>query len=285
MIFRIRFFDIVLQIVLLAAAFWLLHRNFSFVDLDAMPILLTLLTAFFVHIIKGLRLYIALYGNKISPSQYILTYCKVTPINVIFPFKLGELYRIYCFGRLLSSWLKGLVIILLDRFVDSLALVTIILFLQAINNDSFSPFIMALFLFLAVVTFAFFAFPGIYVFWNNYLLRLDASDYRLKGLKLLQQCKRVYDEIEQVIKGRGIILLMLSFAAWTAEIGLLIILNIIKIKINISEIYTATLNYLLSAVVTEHNAEMSNFILINFIMVFVTYCVLSIYKKCKKAQQ
>lgn len=273
--------DIILQIVFWGFAILCLLPNFKLEYLDSITILTTLLTAIFVQFIKGIRLYIALYGNKVNLLEYMITYCKVTPVNIVLPFKLGELYRIYCFGKLLSNGMKGLVIILLDRFVDTLALVIIILLFQVMTGNRLSSFVLVLFTFLMMLTFVFIAFIDIYNFWNGYLLRLDASSHRLKGLKVLQQCKKIYDEIVHVVRGRGIILLFLSFLSWTVEIGLLIVLGVFKLKFDIFELYTVTLNYLKSAVFENKSIEMVNFIVISFVILFISYYLLLGIRKIK----
>ncbi len=279
------FFYYCLQITLYFVAFFLIVKNFNFIKLDIATLILTLIAVVVVQFIKAMRLYIALYGNNISSSDYIVTYCKAAPITVIFPFKLGELYRIYCFGRLLSNWLKALVIILLDRFFDSLALITTILFFQVSNKGSFSPLIFILFLFLFIVAFVFVSFPRIYGFWSNYILCLKATPNRLKILSILDKFKKIYCEIDNVVKGRGMILLILSFAAWIIEIGLLLIMNMFKMGIGSSENYVTILDYLMSAIFNKPNVEMLNFTFISFIVVFTAFCILFVLRNCEKRNE
>ena len=47
-----------------------------------------------VHFFKMLRLYLVLMEHRISFGRFILLYLRTTFINLIIPFKLGELYRI-----------------------------------------------------------------------------------------------------------------------------------------------------------------------------------------------
>ena len=88
-----------------------------------------LLTVILVHMVKAGRLYLALYGLDMKRGVCMKLYCKVTPVSVVLPWKLGEFFRIYCCGAELGSFLKGGVIILLDRFFDTVALVTMIVLL------------------------------------------------------------------------------------------------------------------------------------------------------------
>ena len=67
-----------------------------------------------------------LYDIQLGLKVCLSTYCKVTPVSIILPFKMGELYRMYCYGRQSGIVLRSVVIILLDRFMDTAALVTVI---------------------------------------------------------------------------------------------------------------------------------------------------------------
>jgi len=61
--------------------------------------------AVLVHVIKGFRLWFALYGKAIPLSDFIIQYCKVVPVSVVLPFKFGDLFRAYCFGHLITNYL------------------------------------------------------------------------------------------------------------------------------------------------------------------------------------
>ena len=98
-----------------------------FAEKDLTSVFLLGITVILVHVIKAGRLYLALYGSEIAFITYLNTYCKVTPVSIMLPFKLGELFRMYCYGQLLGNNLKGVVIILFDRFMDTTALMTAIL--------------------------------------------------------------------------------------------------------------------------------------------------------------
>jgi len=76
-----------------------------------------------VHILKAFRLWFALYGHGIPFSEYMIQYCKAVPVSVVLPCKLGDLLRAYCFGHLIHNYLSGVLVVLLDRFCDTLALV------------------------------------------------------------------------------------------------------------------------------------------------------------------
>lgn len=107
---------------------------------DILYIAVVLSAAGVVHLIKAGRLYLALYGTGIDASIYIREYCKVTPVSMAVPFKAGEFFRMFCYGWQLDNPLKGAIIVLLDRFMDTAALVTMIFLVWLFNGGRVTLF-------------------------------------------------------------------------------------------------------------------------------------------------
>ena len=186
---------------------------------------IVIVTVLLVHTVKAIRLYLALYGTDISRSACMKLYCKVTPVSVVLPWKLGEFFRIYCCGSELKSLLKGVVIILLDRFFDTIALVTMMLFLWLLWGGSLPMLVYGFLVFLALVVLVYLGFPGMHEVWKKYLLSSKATAHKLQLLKLLDAASRIYKEIRGVLHGRGSLLYILSILAWGTEIGSLYLLR------------------------------------------------------------
>lgn len=233
-----------------------------------------IITVLLVHIIKALRLYLALYGSEIDFISYIKTYCKVTPITVVIPFKLGEFFRMYVYGRKLNHALKGIIIILLDRFMDTIALVTAILFVWFFRGGDIIPLVYILLLFLIAVLLLYFLYPGIYKFWKNYLLKAKASPHRLAMLKILEIFHNIYQEIQQVVAGRGTILYFMSLTAWGIEIGSLAILNHISKEGNLDYIIA---DYLTSAMSGNQIIALKRFIFLTVILFIILYFIIFVH--------
>ena len=224
-----------------------------------------------VHLIKAGRLYLALYGTGIGGSEYIKIYCKVTPVSMVLPLKLGEFFRMYGYGKQLDDLLKGIIIILLDRFMDTLALITMIFLVWIFNGGKITFFIYLLLLFLVCILLAYFAFPGIYGFWKKNILKARATEKRLALLRILDSLNLVYREITDVSKGRGLILCFISFLAWAAEIGSLAMLNGISGEGELSQIISA---YLLSAVGAGTSTELKQFVFLSVLLMITLYFVM-----------
>lgn len=246
-----------------------------FSGMTALAFSLLSATVVLVHGIKALRLYFALYGSELRLWEYLEVYGLVTPVSVILPWKAGELFRMYGYGQRIGNGLRGTVTVLFDRFVDTAALVTLLLLLRLLTGGRLTPllFLFLVFLFGAVV--CFFVFPGVYRFWHRYLLRADATEHRLWGLKLLHSLEMVYREIEDVVKGRGLILYVLSLGAWAVETGSLVLIRRIGEE-SAGEVVSA---YLSAAMGGIKSLELSRFIFVSVAALLAMELVLQAGKR------
>lgn len=260
--------------MLIAAMLFILnYRNVQafFHGKDIWYILTIIAAAFVVHLVKGSRLYLALYGSDIGVSAYLKMYCKVTPVSVIFPYKLGEFFRMYGYGHSIRNPLKGIVIVILDRFMDTAALVAIMLLVKILNGGRAITMVYILLIFLGFVSLIYFAFPRVYEFWIKYLLRAKATEQTLSLLKMLDALNIVYREMANVSQGRGLILYVLSLVAWAVEIGGLALLNGISSE---GELNQAIVAYLSAAMGTGISVELKSFVFVSVVLLVAIYAAI-----------
>lgn len=265
-----------IAVIMAAAALFIYDYsdyNALFQNMDICRMIVICITVITVHAIKSGRLYLTLYGSNIRFSTYIKIYCKVTPVSVIFPYKIGEFFRMYCYGCNIGNLLKGIIIVIMDRFMDTIALVTMILLVWMFNGGHITAIVYALLMFIVLALLMYFTFPGIYVFWKKYFLRARATERRLTALKVLDKLHLVYDEITKVSRGRGIILYFMSLIAWTIEIGSLIMLNDITQE---GEINMTISTYLSSAMGSGSSIELRQFVFMSVIVIIIMYVILKL---------
>lgn len=257
-------------VLLIAAIIFFLNYNVKdvFEGSDLTQIFIIVGTVLAVHFLKAFRLYLALYGSNISASSYAKIYCKVTPVSILMPVKLGELFRMYCYGHQINNILKGVVTVLLDRFMDTIALVTMIIAMWIYSGERIIPIVYLLLVFLIAVILIFIIFPGLYSYWKKYLLRANATPRKIRFLLYLDKMNMVYDEIVNVSKGRGIILYALSLLAWITEIGSIVLMNGFGEKTGLSQKIS---EYLRSALSGNQSVELKRFILISVVLMIVIY--------------
>lgn len=270
-------YNFVNSTVTLFAAIWFMYGYKDIFFDENMMILLPILLfmAALVHTVKAGRLYLALYGSNMKLRAYLKTYCKVTPITMILPFKIGEFFRMYCYGKQIGNVLSGVIVILLDRFMDTMALVTVMIFIWMFGGGKPSVFAYILLIFLVFVLLMYYVFPEIYKFWKMYLLRAKASVKKLWILKLLEILEVVYREIENVTKGCGIILYFMSLIAWGIEIGSAII---IYGMMNGSDLNLMLSRYLATAMIGSQSMELNRFVFASVIVFIIFYLVLKVYE-------
>ena len=280
-----RIYNIINSFVLGITAIWFIYRFYDiqgiFVKSTPISVVSIMGTALLIYGIKFCRLYLALYDAQLGLEICLTTYCKVTPISIILPFKVGEFFRIYCYGRQIGSLLKSVVIILLDRFMDTAALVTAIDLVWIFYGERQSVFIYFLLIFLILSVCFYFVFPGIYRFWTRYLLCAKASEHKIWALKTLESIHTLYSEIENVVKGRGMILYFLSLAAWGIEISNITLINYMTggnhTGVVISE-------YLLSAMSRRQSPEFDQFVFISVIGFVLLFWMLWVRKMLFKKE-
>ena len=250
-----------------------------FAGVELLHIGVLLLTVILVHAMKAGRLYLALYGTGIDLLTCLRIYCKITPVSVVIPFKLGEFFRIYCYGKQLGSLLKGAIVILLDRFMDTFALVTMILFIWVFGGGEVGGLVYGFLIFLALVLLVYFSFPGVYQFWKKYILRADASEHRLAVLKMLDGLHMIHREITGVSIGRGMLLYCLSLLAWGLEIGSIALLVGVSKK---GGLVQSVSDYLLSAMGGKESPELLQFVFASVILMLLLYLFIKVKELLEK---
>lgn len=231
-----------------------------------------LLTAILVHGIKALRLYFAMFGKNISFWQHMEQYCKTAAVSIILPFKLGDIFRAYCYGYWFCNYLGGAALIVLDRFTDTLALVTVMLALQSAHVSGTAPLLYVLFFVLMGLFICYLVFPGMYHYWKKYLLRISASKRRNRMLLFMGYVDHAYQELEESVRGREFISYVLSLAAWAVEtVGLVVSGSMHSVR----QTGKALSEYLTVVLAGMGSAGQNQFVSVS--AVFLAVCCLSLH--------
>ena len=128
---------LVLNIALMACVgLWLYRVAIEWSELrwNVPMIAVAFMTALIVNGIKMARLYILFCGKHVKTDAYVRKYMTTSLINMIVPFKAGEIWRGIIFGKMAGSYISSFVIVLFDRFIDTTALLASFFF-----GDFFHP--------------------------------------------------------------------------------------------------------------------------------------------------
>ena len=220
-------YNLVNLIVLAAATLWFFTQRMEtglFAGVESTWFLLLVGVVLTNLFLKFIRIYLIFFEKELSFVENIKLYCKIVPVSSIFPFKLGELFRMYCYGYKVGSGVTGVIGVLLDRFVDTAALLTVLFGVTLAAGGGFSAIFCVLAAFAIVILAAYLLFPQVYRFWNHHLLLTAATRRKLMVLRLLASFDRAYRETSRILRGKFMTLYILSLLAWGTELGGLFLL-------------------------------------------------------------
>ncbi len=178
-----------------------------------------------VHIFKMMRLYLVLMEHKIDFGKFVLLYLKTTLVNLIIPFKLGEVYRVFCIKKETRYWQVGILSILVDRFFDTLALCVILLPLDVYVFGEASLITWVFLVLMAFIVICYVSVLPTYRYLNRYIIKEKSSPRAMTALRALDVMKIWYDFTQNLISGRFALILLFSFGGWFCEIGALQLLG------------------------------------------------------------
>lgn len=191
---------------------------------------------FVVHALKMLRFYLVLLEQKIEIKKFVFLYIKTTFINLLIPFKLGEIYRAFCVVRITKCIQIGILSVILDRFFDTFILLLFLIpyDLLVLHRFTWITGILLIFLFLVMLIYR--MFEPTYLYLNEYMIRNSKSRRGIYILSVLEMFREWYDYSKNLIKGRQYLIILCSAFGWIAEFGLLwLISGYYQINFNLNE--------------------------------------------------
>lgn len=189
-------------------------------------IVIALLALFgLVHLIKLMRLYLIVMERDVMFERYVPAYLRTTFVNLLVPYKLGEIYRVGVMSRITGSFKIGFFSTLVDRFFDTLSLVLIILPYQLFISGKVTVPIILLFAFLVIMILFYILYPSTYRYLNRFIIMNRTSGRSMTALKWLESIHEWYEYVRQLVTGRYGLLIMFSFVAWIFEFGVLALVS------------------------------------------------------------
>lgn len=238
-------------------------------------------TVVLVQVVKGCRLYFELYEKRMPKGLFIRQYCKVVPVSMILPGKLGDFFRAYCYGYHLGDYIAGMSVIVLDRFVDTLGLLTVMLALFTMYNSLPQKLCIFLFFFLLMLLAIYTTFPGMRRYWCHYLLVQPASDKNLNRLRLVKRMQKAYSELQRIVHGKFLIIYLLSLLAWSIEIGSL---AVCCKYLTGESVHHVTEAYLSSAISGDPSRHLLEFIGVSVLVLLFMYLIAAVWYYGRKKE-
>lgn len=175
----------------------------------------------FIYLLKAVRIYLIMLEKRMTVKRFIKVYMKTTLVNLALPFKLGEIFRFYCYGNEMNSYKGSFLCVMIDRYFDTVPLIMLLLGFTVITSNVVLPVVVILLFFIILVTVAYKIFPSTYRYLNKFFIIGTNSKKGIRALILLDRANEWYKYATELIKGRGMILLILSCITWLMEYGIL----------------------------------------------------------------
>jgi hypothetical protein len=215
-----KYFEVFVFVLILILFYLLYFKNsnlvINFSAKGIFAILLFILLIALNQFLKYIKFYLIIIKNKIKLNSYTNKYLKTTLVNIVIPYKLGEVYRFYEFGNVIG-YKNSLFSIIIDRFFDILGLLIFVVPFEIINDKQLSVPTILFICGLLVLALIYLIFPFFYKFINLYLLKNGNSKKSLYALSTLEKCKEMHNIIKDRIYCRGIIILLISVCYWGVE--------------------------------------------------------------------
>lgn len=245
-----------------------INNNINVINITFSELIVYLIFFIGLNIVKYVRQYIIFLEEKIPLKRYTKLYIKTTLVNIILPFKLGDLFKMYCFGKEIGNYKKGIIGTLLDRFVDTIVLLIFLVPIELIKIGALSFITKLLITFVAVIIIFIVAVPNTYKYLNKFFIVNKPSKLSLYILKQLEEVNEFYEYGLQLFKGRVYLLAIMSIVSWSIDFYL--IKTISTFKLNIFDISTF-IEYLTSAVYQPNNIVLMHY----YIIAAITFTIIN----------
>lgn len=190
-----------------------------------------------VHLFKMVRLYLVLIEQKIPFGKFVGIYLETTCINLIVPFKLGEIYRVCRLALETKKLILGLLTVLADRFFDIVSLLLLIFVMRGMGATQGTMTLLILGSVIVIMAVAYLSFPGAYRYLNGYIMKNRHSKKALFMLRTLEGMNEWHEYIQQLVRGRSAFIIIASIMGWIFEgIALVLLARIMNITYGINEL-------------------------------------------------
>ncbi|MBO4812802.1 flippase-like domain-containing protein [Candidatus Saccharibacteria bacterium] len=221
-----------------------------------------------IHVARFIRMYFILLEDLIRPTRFLQLYVKTTFVSTLIPFKIGELFKMYCYGVETQSAMKGVMAVAIEKFFDAMVL-CMFMVPYALSEGALTPLLVILLLFAVLMIVFYFSFGGTYKYLNSFLVCRGGGRKTIVFLRVLEGIKRAYDGAKRTLSGRFVLLLFLSVLAWGLEGLLLSVLN----SGNLFDFGAAT-SYVSDAFFGVNNASFEQYVYLCAIVFFLIMIII-----------
>jgi len=193
-------------------------------DVNFYYIFISFAAYFLAHIVRAIRLFIIVGIRAPSIRSLIYTQLMTNGVNLLLPFKLGEVYRIVEFSRLFKNSSTTIYSIVLERFLDLVFLLLVLLIL--IKSFGASPEVESGLSIIFYISFSLLILALIFIYIipnniNELRLFIAKNSSKERGIRWLKRLKYVDLSINKTfygVKNNSSTILLLTLVIWALEV-------------------------------------------------------------------
>jgi len=171
----------------------------------------------FLHFIKLIRYYLILSEIQLPLGQYVRLYLQVTLVNIIIPFKLGEIFRFAMVAGQCKSAPLSVLSIISERFFDTCIIVVMLMIHVVFLGGELAAPLLFLALFVVICFLAYCTYPSTSRYLNRFIVLKPPIRSDVYYLQALDYMDGWYNHEQRIVKDKGWLLLICSMFAWLIE--------------------------------------------------------------------
>lgn len=184
----------------------------------SIKVLLMLLVLFvIIHIFKFIKIYFILLAEVIPFKKMVKLYVKTTFVSMVLPYKIGELFKMYSYGKEINNYSKGVVAVLIDKFFDALILCMVLIPYGILVSGNISDLAWIMLTFVVTVLLIYLSFKGTYYYLNKFFITKVKDKKSIYALGTIEKANEIYKIAKSLLIGRQAIILCLTGISWITE--------------------------------------------------------------------
>lgn len=241
----------------------------------SIKLLLMLLVLFVViHIFKFIKIYFILLEEVIPLKKMIKLYVKTTFVSMVLPYKIGELFKMYSYGKEINNYSKGIVAVLIDKFFDALVLCIVLIPYGVLIHGNISRLAWIMLLFVLTILLIYVSFKGTYYYLNKFFIGKVKNKKSIYALGIIEKANEIYEIAKSLLTGRQAVILCLTGISWIVEA---IFIQIMAGFTGYETGFMTIINYISDAFFGKSNLLFNNYIYLGTAIFLIL--ILAIYIK------
>jgi hypothetical protein len=173
------------------------------------------------HVLRAIRFAVLLGRQDYSIFKLVYLQFYTNAINLIFPFKLGEVYRIVAFNKLIKDDKKLILTVITEKTLDLLLLFVWALVAILILGQEIVALNIVLWILLFLISgslILFFVLPENIRTFNIFIAKRYNTKWTITVLSLTNKIMRVITNIKSTLRTNASTITLLTFLIWFFEV-------------------------------------------------------------------